>query len=288
MTNKKSPISKWTDFDVFVGTKNMTAKTSDPSLKGSVSLQYFLGRSGGTTWLGCVTRWQQLVTAPAQHNEEVTKNWGWRSWRFLLLFPIISSIYIYTHTSCVQDVLVYGIRRRASKGHVSKLPRYGTRTYISWFSLKPQLCRLPFLSSPFFNTCPASCRSNRSHSMYPSRARWDYILYKMILIRFHQQWKKCNHSSLYNSQAFNPFNINLNHFISITMFCFRKRNLPFFPGEKIPSIPSPSTHSDFHIVPAKASDVDMNMASGRSLLPDPSWVWSCKCQHASVAWKPTV
>lgn len=35
------------DFDVFVGTKNMTAKTSDPSLKGSVSLQYFLGRSGG-------------------------------------------------------------------------------------------------------------------------------------------------------------------------------------------------------------------------------------------------
>ena len=150
MTNKKSPISKWTDFDVFVGTKKTTAKTSDPSLKGSVSLQYFLGRSGGTTWLGCVTRWQQLVTAPAQHNEEVTKNWGWRSWRFLLLFPIISSIYIYTHTSCVQDVLVYGIRRRASKGHVSKLPRYGTRTYHDSLSNLNYVdfpsCHPPFLT----------------------------------------------------------------------------------------------------------------------------------------------
>ena len=189
MTNKKSPISKWTDFDVFVGTKKMTAKTSDPSLKGSVSLQYFLGRSGGTTWLGCVTRWQQLVTAPAQHNEEVTKNWGWRSWRFLLLFPIISSIYIYIYTYilCAGCACIWH-KKTCFQRACLKIAEIWHKD-VSWFSLKPQLCRLPFLSSPLFNTCPASCRSNRSHSMYPSRARWDYILYKMILIRFHQQWK---------------------------------------------------------------------------------------------------
>lgn len=58
-------------------------------------------------------------------------------------------------------------------------------------------------------------------------------------------------SFIINSQAFNPLNINLNHFISITMFFFfRKRNLPFFPGEK--SHPqSQKTHRFPHIFPPR-------------------------------------
>lgn len=88
-------------------------------------------------------------------------------------------------------------------------------------------------------------------------------------------------SFIINSQAFNPFNINLNHFISITMFFFLEKKYPLFFQAENPIHP-------IHQHIAKASDVDMNMASGRSLLPDPSWVWSCKSQHASVAWKPTV
>lgn len=221
----------------------------------------------------------------------MTKKWGWRSWRFLLLFPILLQyihVLIYTYILCEGCACIWH-KKTCFQRACLKIAEIWHKD-VSWFSLKPQLCRLPFLSSPFFYTCPASCRSNKSHSMYPSRARWDYILYKMILIRFHQHWKKSNHSSLYNSQAFNPLNINLHHFISITHVFFSKKKSPLFSGRKIPSIHSPSLNTNQfpHIFPAKASDVDMDMASGRSLLPDPSWVWSCKCQHASVAWKPTV
>lgn len=196
------------------------------------------------------------------------------------------NIYIYTHTSCVKDVLAYGIRRRASKGHVSKLPRYGTKTYHGSLS-NLNYVDFPSCHPPFLTLVqhPAG-RTNHIPCILHVPAEIISCI-KWYLSDFTNNEKQCNHSSLYNSQAFNPLNINLNHFISITMFFFRKRNLPFFPGEKIPSTVPLNTFRFPHLS-AKASDVDMNMASGRSLLPDPSWVWSCKCQHASVAWKPTV
>ena len=205
---------------------------------------------------------------------------------FLLFLQYIYNIYIYTYILCEGCACIWH-KKTCFQRACLKIAEIWHKD-VSWFSLKPQLCRLPFLSSPFFNTCPASCRSNRSHSMYPSRARWDYILYKMILIRFHQQWKKqCNHSSLILKHSILSTSTSTTS-IRITHVFFRKKKSPLFSGRKNP-IHSPPQHIPISThLSAKASDVDMDMASGRSLLPDPSWVWSCKSQHASVAWKPTV
>ena len=159
-------------------------------------------------------------------------------------------------------MLAYGIRRRASKGHVSKLPRYGRRTchdslsnlnYVDFPS-----CHHPFLTL-------GQHRAGRTNHI-------PCILHVPAEIISCIKWywsdftnnEKTMQSFIINSQAFNPLNINLNHFISITMFFFSKKKSPLFSGRKIPSTVPKNTSISTHLS-AKASDVDMDMASGRSL-----------------------